>query len=289
MLRPDQITYRGLTSDADFEQCLELQRATWGNEYRELVPPTILRIALKVGGIVEGAFAPDGRLLGFVFGLTGVRRGRIAHWSHMLAVYEEARGLGAGRLLKERQRELLLRMGCEVVYWTYDPLVARNANLNLCRLGALPEEYVRDMYGGDTGSALHSALGTDRFVVAWEIASPRVVAALAGRGVPSLPLPGPASLLAITEFASGELLDRPRSARELVAARELFVEVPADIELVKAAAMETARRWRAGTRFALETGLANGFRVIGFARGEVGGAQGTRSFYVLARSEEGRA
>lgn len=277
--------YRVLSSDADFEQCLELQRATWGNDFRELVPPTILRIALKVGGIAEGAFAPGERLVGFVFGLSGLRRSRIAHWSHMLAVYEEARGLGVGLRLKERQRDLLLRLGCEVVYWTYDPLVARNANLNLCRLGALPEEYARDMYGSDTGSSLHSGLGTDRFVVAWEIASPRVAAALEGRGVPPQPLPEASSALAVTHFGTGGLLEEPHSEGELAAAREYFVEIPDDIELVKAAAFEEARRWRAATRYALETGFALGFRVAGLSRGAVGDAGATRSFYRLIREE----
>lgn len=283
MLRREDIAYRRLESDADFEQCLELQRATWGNDFRELVPPTILRIGLKVGGIAEGAFDPGDRLLGFVFGLSGIRRGRIAHWSHMLAVYEEARGLGVGRLLKERQRELLLRLGCEVVYWTYDPLVARNANLNLCRLGAVPEEYVRDMYGADTGSVVHSGLGTDRFVVAWEIASPRVVAALGGHGVPPQPLPDAGSLLAITDLATGALLEVPRGDAELAEAPEYFVEVPENIELVKAAAFDEARRWRAATRAALEHGFANGFQVTGLARGAVGDGGRTRSFYRLAR------
>jgi predicted GNAT superfamily acetyltransferase len=286
VLQQADITYRVLSSDSDFEQCLELQRATWGNDFRELVPPTILRIALKVGGIAEGAFAPGERLVGFVFGLSGLRRNRIAHWSHMLAVYEEARGLGAGRLLKERQRDTLLRLGCEVVYWTYDPLVARNANLNLCRLGAVPEEYVRDMYGFDTGSSLHSGLGTDRFVVAWEIASPRVTAALEGRGVPPQPLPEAASVLAISHFATGGLSEEPLSDAELAAAREYFVEIPDDIELVRAAAFEEGRRWRAATRYALETGLALGFRVAGLARGAVGETGATRSFYRLIREED---
>ena len=289
MIRAHDVVYRGLDSEADFEQCLELQRATWGTDFRELVPPTILRIGLKVGGIAEGAFAPDGRLLGFVFGLSGVRYGRIAHWSHMLAVYEEARGLGVGRVLKERQRELLLGIGCEVVYWTYDPLVARNANLNLCRLGALPEEYVRDMYGSDTGSVLHSGLGTDRFVVAWEIASPRVAAALAGRGVPDLPLPDARSLLAISDFANGGLAAQAASEAELAAATRYYVEIPDDIELLKAAAFEEAKRWRAATRRAIEAGFAHGFRVSGLARGALPGTKATqtaRSFYVFERPVE---
>ena len=86
----------------------------------------------------------------------------------MLAVRPDARNKGLGRRLKDYQRELLRPLGVEMIYWTYDPLVARNAYLNFIRLGARLAEYVEDMYG-DTDSVLHGGIGTDRFVVAWDL------------------------------------------------------------------------------------------------------------------------
>ena len=53
--------------------------------------------------------------------------------------------------------------------WTSDPLVARNAHFNINRLGALPVEYVENIYGANTGSTLHGALPTDRTVIAWQL------------------------------------------------------------------------------------------------------------------------
>ena len=100
-----------------------------------------------------------------MFGITGVQEGQLVHWSHMLAVERAYRDHGLGRRLKECQRELLRELGVDTIYWTFDPLVARNAHLNLNRLGTTVREYVPDMYG-DTGSPLHT-FGTDRFVVAW--------------------------------------------------------------------------------------------------------------------------
>ena len=47
---------------------------------------------------------------------------------------------------------------------TYDPLVARNAHLNINVFGARIAEYVEDMYG-ETESPLHQGIGTDRFIV----------------------------------------------------------------------------------------------------------------------------
>ncbi len=81
----------------------------------------------------------------------------------------EARDHGIGRRLKLYQRSLVAELGVTQILWTFDPLVSRNAHLNLNALGARVTDYVPDMYGADTGSALHQGIGTDRFVVAWEV------------------------------------------------------------------------------------------------------------------------
>jgi predicted GNAT superfamily acetyltransferase len=162
----DEFTIRPLESHDDFLQCVALQHETWGADFVDSVPPSILQVCQKVGGVAAGAFDGEGRLVGFVFGLSGVRHGRLAHWSDMLAVREELRGRGLGQRLKAFQLSLLLERGIEVAYWTYDPLEAGNANININRLAAFPVEYVPDMYGEAT-STLHAGLSTDRFVVEW--------------------------------------------------------------------------------------------------------------------------
>ncbi len=266
----DSHTLRELESESDYEQCLELQRLTWGEDFNELVTPTILRISQKVGGIVAGAFDANDRMLGFVYGLTGLRNGRRVNWSHMLAVRPEARGLGLGRDLKLFQRELLLELGVEVVYWTYDPLIARNANLNVNRLGALPEEYVVDMYGTDTGSDLHSGLGTDRFIVAWELDSERVRRALAGETTALPPEP-----------AAGELVcagDGDALPEEDLPAR-IWVTIPRDIDGLRDTSMGEAVAWREGTQALLLGLYERGYRASAVAR-----AGDDRYAYRLERS-----
>ena len=161
---PAEVRIRPVTSLAEFRACVELQAEVWGPEYTDSVPASLLQVATYVGGIVLGAFTGTDELVGFLFGLTGIDGGEIVHWSHLLGVRDSARNLGVGRMLKEAQRAELARRGVERISWTFDPLVAKNAYLNLNRLGARVVAYVPNMYGTTT-SPLHYGIATDRLVV----------------------------------------------------------------------------------------------------------------------------
>ena len=67
-------------------------------------------------------------------------------------------------MLKEHQRAALAKLGIRRVFWSFDPLMAKNAYFNFNRLAASVVEYVPDMYG-TTASPLHLGLPTDRIVV----------------------------------------------------------------------------------------------------------------------------
>lgn len=302
------VILRPLASHDDYHACYELQLATWGRDFQEGVPPSVLKISQRVGGVAAGAFTPGGELLGYVYGLTGVRppgsprsaaaaparggpaRPELLHWSHMLAVAPEARDLGLGTRLKLYQRELLLPLGVEVVEWTYDPLEARNAHLNLNRLGAEVVEYVEDMYKGEMGSELARGIGTDRFIVAWRIADERVRdvlerlqleggAATGGAGTAAPPErfldapgiePAPAGKAGRAGNAgkagdAGEAGEPP-----LPASRRVRIEIPARIQEFKERQPESALAWRLGTRRAFQAYLARGYQVTAFWRDAAG-------------------
>ena len=253
-------TIRPFASRADYDACVRLQRETWGEDFMDVASATILMVSQRVGGVSAGAFDADGRLLGFVFGISGIRDGELVHWSDMLAVRPEARGAGLGKRLKHFQRDQLLERGIRRMLWTYDPLVARNANLNLNSLGALPVEYVVNMYG-DTRSALHAGLDTDRFVVEWRldeqapaVTGPATGSASAG-GAPGRE--GTQS----TAVVDPKWFDRERPLPTDPCVR---VAAPADIDALKAGDPACARAWQQAQRRAFTWYLANGYRVSGF-------------------------
>lgn len=246
---------RPLTSRADYDACVRLQRAVWGEEFVDVVPGTILMVAQRLGGVAAGAFDRGGNLLGFVFGITGLRGGEPVHWSDMLAVRPAARGAGLGKRLKLHQRERLLAGGVRRVQWTYDPLVTRNANLNLNGLGAAPVEYVVNLYG-DTHSALHAGLDTDRFIVEWRLDDAQVERRLAGRADPLPAAARQAPIADLGRLAAGD--------DTLPAAPWVRIPAPADVEALRTADPARLRAWQRMHRRAFAWYLANGYRVAGF-------------------------
>ncbi len=69
--------------------------------------------------------------------------------SHMAAVLPQAADRGIGTALKLHQRAWALRHEIDRIVWTFDPLVRRNARLNLTKLGGVGVEYLVDFYGAD--------------------------------------------------------------------------------------------------------------------------------------------
>jgi predicted GNAT superfamily acetyltransferase len=261
----DGIVIRRVETQAEYEECVRIQDETWGAGFSERVPSAILKVAQYLGGVTAAAFdgeEADARILGFVFGMTGIRDGQLVHWSDMLAVRPEARDHGIGRRLKLYQRSLVAQLGVTQILWTFDPLVSRNAHLNLNALGARVTDYVPDMYGADTGSTLHQGIGTDRFVVAWEVSG---AAGQMGRGA-----------------ASGDARVEAgrRGGGEGRTGTEVVVEIPHDIQELIAADPAAARKWRESTRPAFLRLRAEGYRVAGFERSPAGG------FYRLTRDSD---
>jgi predicted GNAT superfamily acetyltransferase len=259
---------RPIASLEEYRECVALQCEIWGDTY-EPVPAALLQVSSYVGGITAGAFAPDGRMVGFVFGLTGVNGSKIIHWSHMLGVRSTRQNAGVGRALKDYQRHELARRKIGEMYWTYDPLIAKNAHFNLTVLGARVVRYEPDMYG-DTRSPLHYGLPTDRLVVVLDTAgAPHDTSSVLGKDHAHAPM--------LTPFPqSGDPVLAPGDS----SAPFLRLEIPTDFVKVLAEAPAKARQWHTSAREHFQWALGNGYTVSGLRRDPVTG----RSFYTLDSS-----
>lgn len=262
---------RHLRSRDELAACVELQKRTWGEEFTECVPASILQVSQKIGGMLGGAWE-GGRLVGFVYSLIGFQEGQPAHWSHMLAVDPDARGQGLGRRLKLFQRSELLKRGVTRVFWTFDPMIARNAHLNLNRLGARVVGFVPNMYGEATGSPLHDG-PTDRLVLRWDLDSQGVRWAVEGE-VPQGPSEAFHEAPAIRPAEAGRLTDDP----EFPETEAVRIEIPCDlIETTPEALPE----WRTLVRDAFLNYLRRGYAVQSFHRES---SPTTRCAYFLRRA-----
>ena len=270
------VQIRPLDGIDEYRACVALQEDTWGAGFSERVPTAILKVSQILGGVAAGAWSAEGRLEGFVFGMTGLRGGEVVHWSDMLAVRPEMRGRGVGRALKLHQREALLARGVRTMHWTFDPLRTRNAHLNFARLGIVATEYRQDMYG-DTDSPLHRGIGTDRLIALWLMDSPRVLARTAATEAGDFSSMRRAPAVVDRDPESP---DRPMNPDLSRSEGRLRIVVPPDIGRLIDEEPALARAWRDATRAAFSFYLSRGWEVREFVRDPEAPS------YILQQTEE---
>jgi predicted GNAT superfamily acetyltransferase len=255
---------RRLTTLDDCRKVAALERLVWGYpDAEDVVPPPVLIVSIKRGGILLGAFDDSGEMKGFVFSMPGMKDGRPIQWSHMLGVVPDARAAGIGLNLKLAQREEALRAGVDVIEWTFDPLQAQNAHLNFARLGVIVEEYEENIYG-ESSSPLHKGAPTDRFVAEWRLTSPHVERRLAAPSTSFLRDSAVMTAVLLNpSVESAGWLGPGRPALDSLAER-LLVEIPTRFSDLLARAPDLALEWRTTTRSIFTTYFARGYRVVDF-------------------------
>jgi predicted GNAT superfamily acetyltransferase len=275
-----------LESPEDIAAIEALQRDVWPGSETEVVPASLMITAVHNGGLVVGAFVDD-RLVGFVFGFPGIEftpdGPRPKHCSHMLGIHPDQRDSGIGFTLKRAQWQLVRHQGLDHVTWTYDPLLSRNAYLNIAKLGAVCSNYRRSEYG-DLRDGLNAGLPSDRFQVDWWINTRRVERRLGKRPRKPLKLENfsKAQLQPIyTPRASGQADSwlRPPEHFSPLNGKLALAEIPSDFIALKNGDFALARDWRFFSRELFETAFTQGYIVTDFIYDQA------RSCYVLAHGE----
>lgn len=237
-----EIKIRECTTIAELYQCVLLQRDVFGLPDLEISPRRHLIVSRQAGGWTLGAFA-EGRLVGFVHHLTGVRNGNeIFGYSHMMAVDREYQNKGVGARLKWSQRARALEEGRDFIKWTWDPMQARNAYFNLNRLGVIVGSYGENFYGTDyptsplpQGTQV-PGIDSDRLFAGWHIRSTRV-----------------------TRLGNGE-------TAPITAAPEVRIRIPADWTTLLKTDPHRAKEELLRTRGEFQENFSKGLVCAGFER-----------------------
>ena len=132
------IEIREIKENSELRAVEDLQKEIWGCSDREILPRLALIPLLEIGGVLLGAFAGND-LIGFVLGFPGRENSHPILHSDMLAVKRSYRSHGLGYKLKLAQREWALAQGVDRISWTFDPLQAPNAHLNIAKLGVIAD------------------------------------------------------------------------------------------------------------------------------------------------------
>jgi len=279
---------RLLESSEEMTAVEELQRIVWPGNETEVVPTHVLITAVHNGGLVIGAFVKD-EMIGFVFGFPGLEMlpdgPQPKHCSHMMGVHPDWRNSGLGFALKRAQWQMVRRQGLAHITWTYDPLLSRNAYLNIAKLGAVCNTYRQSEYG-TMRDGLNAGLPSDRFQVDWWLNTRRVEHRLGKRA---------RSKLNLEQFTKANLqpcyelhtrtdgLSRPPEHISTLEGSILLAEIPSDFMALKKADFALARDWRFFTREFFETAFAEGYLVTDFISDRT--EEKPHSLYVLTHGE----
>lgn len=215
------------------------------------IDPSLMVALSHAGSYLAGAFVAD-TMIGAALGFWGSPAYGALH-SHITGVLPTYAGRGAGTLIKNHQRDWVLARGGSAITWTYDPLVSRNAHVNLNRLGARPESYLLDLYG-TLADDLNRGDPSDRLLVRWTLTGPPTPASRR-----------PAAALVIDRGgapAVGTTID------DLDPSTPLTVAVPDDITALRRRDPSTASLWRTAVREALLPLFDRGWSITGFDRGQ---------------------
>jgi len=193
------------------------------------ITPNLLQAMIHSGAYLSGAFV-DGECVGAAFAFPATTGGLHLH-SHMTAVLDSFRDKGIGHALKVDQYKWAKQNNYKEITWTFDPLVARNAKLNVLKLGVDISAYYPNFYG-DMPDELNAGDESDRVM---------------------------ASLKVVGDAPT------PRTAISAPEKSAVLIAIPDDIVAIRGKDLAENLRWRRSVRDKFVSALARGGKVIGFS------------------------
>lgn len=285
------ITIRLLHELDEMYEAVELQKIYWGDDVESLVPAHMLFTIAKSGGHVIVAEDNDlgNRMVGVLIGLLATdvpaTDNRPAMTSLMIAskrmvVLPEYRGSGIGNRLKLAQRDQAIKQGIRLISWTFDPLLAPNAYLNLSKLGCTCQKYLQDYYGTNAENPLVTLGSSDRLVADWWVTQRRVEERIHG-GRPTISvenyLNANATIFNTPHVVDGKLY--PEENPQLPTGVFTLLEVPLNYTAMLNTDPALAMQWQGHIRGAFQYLMSQGYIALDFVRDHYEGRD--RGFYLM--------
>ena len=223
------ISIRPLTSLPDQVLGRMIFDHTWAMDAGTEITPNLLQAMIHSGAYLSGAFI-EGECVGAAFAFPATTGGLHLH-SHMTAVLDKFRDKGIGHALKVDQYKWAKQNNYKEITWTFDPLVARNARLNILKLGVDISAYYPNFYG-DMPDELNAGDESDRVM---------------------------ASLKVVGDVPT------PRTAISAPDKSAVLIAIPSDIVAIRSKDLAENLRWRRSVRDEFVGVLARGGKVIGFS------------------------
>ena len=202
---------------------------TWAMDAGTEITPNLLQAMTHGGAYLSGAFDGD-KCVGASFAFPATTDGLHLH-SHMTAVLDDYRDKGVGYKLKIHQWHWAKENNFSEITWTFDPLVKRNARLNLFKLGADIKSYHPNFYG-DMPDALNAGDESDRLMASWKVVGDSPV--------------------------SRDEIANPESS-------DILIKIPDDIVAIRERDLAENLKWRHKVREQFVFAFAKGGQVIGFS------------------------
>jgi predicted GNAT superfamily acetyltransferase len=285
--RPN-IIIRPLRQLTEMHDAVELQKVHWGEDAESTVPAHMLYSLACHGGHVLAAYDGEG-MVGVLIGFLGTSednptRPAMANLqvvSKRMVVLPEYRSHGVGYKLKLAQRDFAVRQGVRLVTWTFDPLLAPNAQLNIRKLGAFCSTYLVDYYGTEGEGGLTTLGSSDRLLAEWWVTHRRVEERISGsRGLLTLRQYLDANTRIINATAGDGEFDAPSASFGLPDTSLALAEIPLNVTAMTQTAPDLARRWRLHMREVFQMLFGRGYMVTDFLRESHEGR--VRAFYLLS-------
>ena len=161
------IEYREVFEEKELKEVIHLGvEISWGfSESEATMPYHTLITILQLGGVIFAAFL-DKKMIGYSISSFALK-GEYALYLYMLGVSKDHTSKGIAQQLFLKNKEFAIERKITSIYWSFNPLDSKAANLYLHKLNAIVKEsMVHNMYGlGD------NRLPTDRFLAYLNITS----------------------------------------------------------------------------------------------------------------------